>query len=182
MSFTARPVRRRTTKRRPRASLAVVATLIAVLSVAAVSASSDRQMSRTAVEVIRVIDGDTLWVRNLADGSLNRVRLLGIDAPEAAYARQPGDCYATVASKVLTGWLPAGTLVLLVGDDTQAGRDRFGRLLRYVDHQGRDIAQQLLLVGAARPSPGLNRLSRAGAYTRVAAEAQHRLQGMWGAC
>lgn len=162
--------------------LALVAAAVAVLSVTTMAASFDRQTPRTLFEVLHVLDGDTLLVREPTGGRIDRVRLLGIDAPELAHREAPADCYAVAAAEVLTQWLPAGSIVVLGGDTTQADRDRYGRLLRYVDHDGRDIAQQLLLAGAARPYRGPNGVTRAADYERAAVEAQQHRRGLWGVC
>ncbi|WP_180959710.1 thermonuclease family protein [Brevibacterium sp. Mu109] len=164
-----------------RTVLAMVAAA-AVLNVTTMAAPSDRQTPRTPFEVLHVLDGDTLLAREPTDGRIDRVRLLGIDAPELAHPQAPADCYAGAATEVLTRWLPAGSIVVLVGDATQADRDRYGRLLRYVDHHGRDIATQLLLAGAARPDRGPNGLTRAADYERAAVEAQQHRRGLWGVC
>ncbi|GAA1803251.1 thermonuclease family protein [Nesterenkonia flava] len=88
----------------------------------------------TAV-VTRVIDGDTL---ELADGE--RVRLLGIDSPER------GECHFDTASARMSE-LVLGQSVTL----TRAGedRDRYDRLLRYVDVDGTDAGLTLIQEGLA---------------------------------
>jgi endonuclease YncB( thermonuclease family) len=76
------------------------------------------QFELTEAIVVRVIDGDTIVLNNG-----ERVRLIGIDAPEIG---EPGADEATqfVRERVegLTVWLEADG----------ADRDRFGRLRRYV--------------------------------------------------
>lgn len=165
-----------------RTVLTMVTAAVAVLSMTTVTAPSERPTPHTLFQVLHVLDGDTLLVRKPSDGRIDRVRLLGIDAPELAHRQTPAECYAVAAAEVLIQWLPAGSIVVLVGDATQADRDRYGRLLRYVDHHGRDIAQQLLLAGAARPYRGPNDVTRAADYERAAVEAQQHRRGLWGVC
>ena len=72
--------------------------------------------------VVAVPDGDSLSVR-LPNGLRDRVRLLGIDAPEM----QPRERCAS-QSTVLARRLALGKNVRLTLDRTQAKRDRYGRL------------------------------------------------------
>jgi len=90
--------------------------------------------------VARVIDGDTI---ELGDGT--RVRLVQIDAPEAGR-----ECYAQKSTGALKKLLPAGSEVRLVRDARLDNRDRFGRLLRYVIADGKNV--NMLLVRRARTS------------------------------
>ena len=74
--------------------------------------------------VDRVVDGDTIIV----DGE--RVRLIGIDAPESVKPDSPVECFGPEASAELKQLLPRRTPVLLEYDlDRQ---DQYGRTLAYV--------------------------------------------------
>lgn len=70
--------------------------------------------------VLSVVDGDTFTVE--IDGEEERVRLIGINAPEI------GECLADLATSTLEQ-LVGGALLRLDAD--VADRDEFGRLLRY---------------------------------------------------
>lgn len=81
-------------------------------------------------EVIRVIDGDTLSVR-VSDGSEEKVRLIGVDAPESKSPDEAENCPEGGQAEAHLGKaLPKGTRVWLSKDTSE--RDRYGRLLRYV--------------------------------------------------
>ena len=83
------------------------------------TAASSEPASGTDVEVI---DGDTLEVRS-PDGTVERVRVIGINAPES------DECFAGPADEAMRR---------LVGDGPvepirdRSDRDQYGRLLRYV--------------------------------------------------
>lgn len=62
-----------------------------------------------AVEVVHVIDGDTIIV--VRDGQEGRVRIRGIDAPEVARDGEPGEACAVEAT-ALTEELTAKTSVV----------------------------------------------------------------------
>lgn len=72
--------------------------------------------------------------------------------------------------------------VRLVCDPTQTGRDRYGRLLRYVQHLGVDVDEQLLAAGAARPLTWHPPITRTVAYLRAARGAQQGRRGLWDVC
>jgi endonuclease YncB( thermonuclease family) len=82
------------------------------------------RVADTTWTVIHVVDGDTLDVRG-SDGSEHRIRVIGIDTPER------GECGYTEASDALAGLVLGERVVLNAG--AGATRDRYGRLLRYVD-------------------------------------------------
>lgn len=80
-------------------------------------------------EVVNVVDGDTIDVN--INGTIERVRLIGIDTPELVDFRQPIECFAQEASNQAKEVL-AGQKVRLEPDITQGDEDKYGRLLRYI--------------------------------------------------
>jgi len=136
----------------------------------------------TQVRVTAVVDGDTLRVEDLGGRELGRVRLLGIDAPEVAHPPAPEECYADQATDLLEELAPVGSTVQLVTDSGQPNRDRYDRLLRYVDHAGVDVAHELLARGAARRYAAAQDLAREESYSAAADEAQDADSGLWGTC
>jgi Staphylococcal nuclease homologue len=84
------------------------------------------------------IDGDTV---DLDTGG--RVRLIGIDAPEG------DECGGSAATKAMRGLALNKRVVLVKGAATD--KDRYGRLLRYVDVKGTDAGLALLKRGLAVP-------------------------------
>jgi len=136
----------------------------------------------TQVRVTAVVDGDTLRVEGLAGRPLGRVRLLGIDAPEVAHPPSPAECYADQATDVLADLAPVGSTIDLVSDSGQPNRDRYDRLLRYVDHNDVDVAHELLVSGAARRYDATRPLARETSYAEAAHDAQTAGSGLWGDC
>jgi hypothetical protein len=85
--------------------------------------------------VTRIVDGDTLEL-----GNGETVRLVGIDTPEV------GECgYERAADNLAR--LVLGRAVRLGESDED--RDRYGRLLRYVDIGGMDAGLRLIKNGVA---------------------------------
>jgi micrococcal nuclease len=85
--------------------------------------------STSLVPVMRVVDGDTIVV--LLDGNNTTIRLIGVNTPETVDPRRGVECFGKEASQK-TKELLTGRLVRLEPDPTQAERDRYNRLLRYV--------------------------------------------------
>jgi micrococcal nuclease len=136
----------------------------------------------TQVRVSAVVDGDTIRVETLGGRQLGRVRLLGIDAPEVAHPPEPAECYADDATGLLERLAPVGSTVELVRDTAQPNRDRYDRLLRYVDHDDVDVARELLASGAARRYEADQALAREKSYAAAAEDAQDAERGLWGNC
>lgn len=119
-------------------SRAVALVVGAILTIALVACETDSlrdadeiEQALARAEVVRVVDGDTVIVR--LDGREERLRYIGIDAPESVTPDQPVDCFGTEASDE-NRRLVAGQTVFLEAD--REDRDRFGRLLRYVYVEG----------------------------------------------
>lgn len=93
------------------------------------------------VEVVHVIDGDTIIVDR--EGREERVRLLGIDAPEVGREGEPQEVCADEAT-VLVEDLIGGADVVTITDPSQPQGDRFGRTLAYVEADGQDVSGELL--------------------------------------
>jgi micrococcal nuclease len=121
--------------------------------------------------VIGVVDGDTIDVR--IGGSRERVRVLGIDTPEA------GACFAQQATRE-TRRLALGQAVELHGDPSQPTRDRFGRRLAYVVlPDGRDLGFQLIAGGLARSFVVGEPFERLETYRRAEIFGRRRAPSIW---
>lgn len=124
--------------------------------------------------VTRVVDGDTLQVR--IGKRSERVRLIGIDAPET------GDCFAAKAANALR-YLALNKIVRLSGDRTQTRRDSYKRLLAYVTvPNGVDAGRYLLAEGLALLYETRPPFARYRSYANVAAEASEAGAGLYPIC
>ncbi len=95
---------------------------------------------RVQVEVVRVVDGDTIDIEY--DGKQYSVRYIGIDAPET----YPKEYFSTEATEQNSA-LVEGQTVTLVKDISNT--DQYGRLLRYVLMDDIFINQLLVSQGYA---------------------------------
>ena len=105
--------------------------------------TSPRQdLGEAAVNVVRVIDGDTIEVK--IGNKYESVRFLGINAPETVDPRKPVECFGIEASEKLKELL-SNKEVLLKSDSTQTNRDKYGRLLRYVYTSDGTLINQIMI-------------------------------------
>lgn len=136
---------------------------------------------RTAAVVEYVLDGDTVTVTTRG-GKKVRVRLLGISAPEIPHHGKPGQCHGSRSTRHLRKLLPPGTAVTLVSDPGQDRIDAYGRWLRYVETDVRDIARAQILAGAATTRDSGNPPVRHATYQRAEDRARAAGSGLWTAC
>ncbi|HOX96613.1 MAG TPA: thermonuclease family protein [Candidatus Woesebacteria bacterium] len=92
------------------------------------------------LEYLRMVDGDTFWVRNLRDGSEWRVRLWGVDTPGTK------ECYSDEATKILEKELTTKKIRY-----ERFGYDSYGRILAKVYVDGVNVEELLVATGAAVP-------------------------------
>lgn len=124
-------------------------------------------------KVAFVIDGDTF---ETSEGE--RIRLLGVDAPEAAHHNQPADHYGAAAAAWLTERLLNQTVTLRIG---QPATDHYGRTLAWVFlNETTLVNRELLACGMAKL------LDRYGLpadlevpLREASADAQVRRLGIW---
>ena len=147
-----------------------------------------------AVEVIEVVDGDTIDVR-LPNGSEDTVRLLGVDTPEVHTendpAEFPGVPDTEAGRNCLREWGERasehakeellGKTVLLSFDDNEPRRGYYGRLLAYVHVDGDSFNYGLITSGLARryDSSDFQYRERYGTAEGIA---RANGVGLWGAC
>ena len=103
-----------------RMAVAVFAAFFIALSAAA---------EQTTYPVTKIVDGDT--IKALVNEQVETVRLIGIDTPEVHRRTKPVECFRIEASNHAKTLL-SGKQVRLEADPSQADRDRYRRLLRYV--------------------------------------------------
>ncbi|HSK22013.1 MAG TPA: thermonuclease family protein [Egicoccus sp.] len=115
-----------------------VATLAALLGACLPPTSTPPAGESGTVEW--VIDGDTVDVRG-PDGTEERVRVIGIDTPERE------ECGYAEAANALADLVEDREVVLVPG--ARDDRDRYDRLLRYLDVDGTDAGLHLIEQGLA---------------------------------
>ncbi len=129
--------------------------------------------------VLRIVDGDTLHLDVPdRDDNKTKVRLLGIDAPELASSGKEAMYYARQAANALES-LADGKEVRVYLDERAGSRDKYGRLLAYIElPDGRFVNEVLLCEGcvyADRRFPH----SYSQKYLRLEETARSQKAGLW---
>ena len=110
-----------------------------------------RTFHEIEVEVVRVIDGDTLdikWPDPTTGRPITRVRLWGIDAPEVGNSTQQPEPFALESKMFAESLVQSGKVVLRLEDHRPRGK--YDRVLAHVDlPTGKSLNRQLLLAGMA---------------------------------
>jgi micrococcal nuclease len=120
--------------------------------------------------VVAVVDGDTLTVR--VDGRVERVRLIGINAPES------GECLAGAATRRLAALVADGPVRL---ERDVSDRDGYGRLLRYVHADGELVNAALVRSGLALSRAYPPDTRRQPELDQAQREARRAGRGQWAA-
>ncbi len=116
--------------------------------------------------VVRVSDGDTMDVR-IGDGSLVRVRLYGVDAPELSQTFG-GEARRYAAATVLKRNVQVH----------QKDIDKYGRLVGQIFVDGRDLGLELLQAGMVW---WYRQYCDDPLYGQAQDSAQQQRRGLWGA-
>ncbi|MCT9098341.1 lamin tail domain-containing protein [Haloarchaeobius sp. HME9146] len=146
----------------------------------------------TTATVTRVIDGDTIEIR-YQNGTVDTVRLLGVDTPEVHKGVEPEEYPGIPDSLAGRDWLRnwgenastfvkenlAGETVRVVVDPDSDVRGYYGRLLAYVYYDdGVMLNEELLRRGLARVYDST--FSKKEAFYALESEAMQNGVGLWG--
>lgn len=160
------------------AALLAAAALAAATLLAPVVSTADT--ADTTAEVLNVVDGDTIDIRDDNRGRL-RVRVLGIDTPETKKPGSTVGCWGPEATEFARSSL-LGQRVALQLDPTQDRTDRYGRTLAYlVRADGWDYSVEAARAGTARSYIyGGAPVSRHAVIQGAEGEARDASRGLWG--
>lgn len=154
----------------------VAGAAFAFLAFADGGAARSEPVAKAAV-VDHVADGDTIQVQ--IGNREEDIRFIGIDTPEVFLGVECGGPEASASMKRM---LRPGDRVRLMRDRSQDNRDHYGRLLRYVEFDGRDLGRQQLRKGWAQVYVFDQDFRRLGSYRRAAAKARNGNRGVWREC
>lgn len=139
--------------------------------------SKEENVSSDTVTVVRVIDGDTIVVRE--EGKEVKVRLIGVDTPESVDTRTKVQCFGKEAAAFTTKLL-SGEQVRLEPDATQTDTDIYGRLLRYVYiADGQLVNDRLIREGYAHEYTYKIPYQKQVQFREAQKEAREQRRGLW---
>ena len=126
--------------RAPEGTAAASATVATTSSAGQTTMSPGAASVQEAWQVANVVDGDTVDVVS-SNGRTERIRVIGIDTPER------DECGFAAATAALARIVQGKVVTLVPG--ARDNRDKYNRLLRYLDVEGRDAGMELIQAGFA---------------------------------
>lgn len=143
------------------------------------------------VTVVEVVDGDTMEVQ-YQNGTVDTIRLLGIDTPEIHVPTNPGEYEGIPATEASRDWLRqwghkaseyvrtkiTGETIRVVVDEQADRRGSYGRLLVYAYHDDELLNHQLIQQGYARLYD--TAFSKRSQFSNAEKTAQSNNVGLWG--
>lgn len=135
---------------------------------------SDPSLAGYEVRVVRVADGDTIHV--MINGQVEKVRYLGVEAPEVSHPDW-ADADMWRAARLVNSKLVLGKRVNLEFDPQQQ-RDGHGRLLAYVWADGVMVNAEMVRLGYAQAKKDAS-LKHWELFARLQDEAREEKRGLW---
>ena len=138
------------------------------------SITDNNRSNLVQYEVIRVIDGDTVELKNG-----ERLRYNDIDAPETVHPSKPIECYGEEASKKNKELVEGETILVELGNPE---KDRYGRLLGYVYIDDLFVNAELVRGGYAEVNSYGNPGSKIAELINIERDAKLKSTGLWSSC
>jgi micrococcal nuclease len=137
------------------------------------------QNSPGMYEIAEFVDGDTIAVN--MNGTVEKVRMIGVDTPETKKPNAPIQCYGHEASNYTKSLIGTGK-VRLESDPQSTNRDRYNRLLRYVYlPDGRLLEEESIKNGYAFAYTQFP-FTKSAQFVAAQIQAQSARKGLWDAC
>ena len=138
------------------------------------SITDNNRSNLVQYEVIRVIDGDTVELKNG-----ERLRYNDIDTPETVHPSKPIECYGPEASKKNKELVEGETILVELGNPE---KDKYGRLLGYVYIDDLFVNAELVRGGYAEVNSYGNPGSKIVELINIERDAKLKSTGLWSSC
>jgi micrococcal nuclease len=125
------------------------------------------------------VDGDTIAVN--MNGSVETIRMIGVDTPETHKPNTPVQCFGNEAASY-TKQLIGKNEVRLQADSQDTNRDRYGRLLRYVYLPDGTLVEKRLISQGYGFAYTQFPFEKSDEFKTLEDQAKASRQGLWGAC
>lgn len=140
-----------------------------------VTTTRDTVAAGAEVTLLSVADGDTITVRT-AEGEEEKVRYIGLDAPEMAGDGEPAEPLAVEAAAFNRGLLTGRALRL---ETDREERDDYGRLLAYVYADEVFVNREMVRTGHARARSYPPNLEHQTELDAAETKARRERVGIW---
>jgi micrococcal nuclease len=128
-------------------------------------------------QVSKIVDGDTFWIVN-AKGENEKIRLIGVDAPESRKTGKKEIGYYGKESKAYLEQILTGRKVRLEFDVSKY--DRYKRTLAYVYlENGTFLNAHLIKSGYASVMTVPPNVKHADLFVKLQKEAREKKRGLW---
>jgi micrococcal nuclease len=135
------------------------------------------QDSQNYYPISKFVDGDTFWIRK-ADGKEEKIRLIGIDAPESRNSGKKQEHPLGKASAAYLQRLLTGQTVRLAYDVSKY--DRYKRTLAYVYlKDGTFVNAHMVQQGYAQVLTVPPNVKHADLFLKMEREARAKKRGLW---
>ena len=138
------------------------------------SITDNNRSNLVQYEVIRVIDGDTVELKNG-----ERLRYNDIDTPETVHPSKPIECYGVEARKKNKELVEGETILVELGNPE---KDKYGRLLGYVYIDDLFVNAELVRGGYAEVNSYGNPGSKIAELINIERDAKLKSTGLWSSC
>lgn len=172
-------------KQRARLILVFMGLSILLLIIAAAS-SLNKYLPKTLLtsqpglyRITEFVDGDTIAVD--MNGTVEKVRFIGVDTPETHRPNTPVQCYGEEAA-AYTRQLIGNNRIRLAADPLDTDRDRYGRLLRYVFLPDGTLVNKEIIAQGYGFAYTLFPFSKKAEFKAAENEAEASGQGLWNEC
>lgn len=125
------------------------------------------------------VDGDTIAVN--MNGSVETIRMIGVDTPETHKPNTPVQCYGEAAA-TYTKQLIGTSKVRLQADSLDTNRDRYGRLLRYVYLPNGTLVEAQLITNGYGFAYTSFPFEKSAEFKADQQDAIDNGRGLWNAC
>ena len=163
--------------------LAFIATLIFVVATQSSWLNKPIQKAEQVqpglYSVNHFVDGDTIAVN--MNGSVETIRMIGVDTPETHKPNTPVQCYGEIAA-AYTKQLIGSSKVRLQADPLDTNRDRYGRLLRYVYLTDGALVDEKLISDGYAFAYTLFPFQKKDEFKAQEEAAKQAGKGLWSAC
>jgi endonuclease YncB( thermonuclease family) len=129
--------------------------------------------------VTKFTDGDTITVD--MNGTPEKIRMIGVDTPETNDPRKEVQCFGKAASN-FTKQLIGNKRVRLEADPTNADRDRYNRLLRYVYLPDGTLINAEIIKQGYGFAYTFFQFTKLEEFKKYQNEAEYDGRGLWGSC